>query len=108
MKHDLSDFIKGWFIGDFEPTLVKTTQFEVGVKNYKKGDFEVKHFHKVATEYTVIVSGRCIMLGQEFGPNEIVQINPGIATSFEALEDVVTLVVKIPSLPNDKFNSLED
>lgn len=108
MKHNLTDFLKGWFIGNFEPALFKTSEFEVGVKTYKKGDFEIKHFHKVATEYTVIVSGRCIMLEQEFCENDIIQINPGIATSFEALEDVVTLVVKVPSIPNDKFNFIED
>ena len=36
----LSDMEKGWFVGDFFPTLIKTTDVEVAVKNYKKGDYE--------------------------------------------------------------------
>lgn len=27
---------KGWFVGDFEPSILKTKNCEVGVKSYKK------------------------------------------------------------------------
>ena len=36
----LSDFKRGWLIGDFDPAIVKTKNFEFGVKMYKKGDCE--------------------------------------------------------------------
>ena len=51
---NLSEMIGGWFIGDFEPSLIKNKDFEASVKYYKKGDEEFKHMHKVATEITVM------------------------------------------------------
>ena len=38
----LCDMTKGWFVGNFEPTLLKTSDVEVAVKTYKKGDKESK------------------------------------------------------------------
>ena len=29
--------IKGWFVGDFEPSVYKTNDFEVGIKNKSIG-----------------------------------------------------------------------
>lgn len=49
----LRDMKRGWFIGDFEPSLLKTRDCEVAVKSYRHGDHEGKHFHKIATEFTV-------------------------------------------------------
>ena len=42
----LGSMIKGWFIGNFEPTLLRTNDVEVAVKEYKKGDYEELHYHK--------------------------------------------------------------
>jgi len=96
----------GWFAGNFDPTLVKTTQFEVAVKRYKKGDYEKTHYHKVATEYTVIVSGEVEMNGQRRKAGDIIRIDPGEATDFLVLsEEAVTTVLKMPSLADDKYLS---
>ena len=46
----LENMLKGWFIGNFEPTLLRTNDVEVAVKEYKKGDYEELHYHK--TQYT--------------------------------------------------------
>ena len=42
----LDDMIKGWFVGNFDPTLIKTEQVEVAVKKYSKGEYESRHYHK--------------------------------------------------------------
>lgn len=99
----LSSMKKGWFIGGFEPTLYKTNDVEVAVKSYKSGDHEGKHYHKVATEFTVIVEGRVKMFDQEFGAGDIVVVEPGDATDFTALTDAKNVVVKIPGASNDKY-----
>ena len=52
----LEDMTKGWFIGNFNPSLLKTNDVEVAVKSYKKGDYEGRHYHKIATEFTCIIS----------------------------------------------------
>lgn len=99
----LDDMIKGWFVGDFEPTLLNTNDVEVAVKKYKKGDSEDKHYHKIATEITVIVSGRVKMNGVVYVQGDIIVIEPNEATNFEALEDTVNTVVKFPGASNDKY-----
>jgi quercetin dioxygenase-like cupin family protein len=99
----LEDMVKGWFIGNFDPTLIKTNDVEVAVKEYKKGDYEEKHYHKIATEITVIVSGRVKMNDVEYSKGDIIVIEPNEATDFEALEDTVNAVVKFPGASNDKY-----
>jgi quercetin dioxygenase-like cupin family protein len=104
MNHfKLEDMIKGWFVGGFSPTALKTEAVEVGVKHYKAGDHEGAHYHKVATELTVIVSGRVRMMGKEWGAGDIIVVEPGEATDFEALTDATNVVVKIPGALNDKY-----
>jgi quercetin dioxygenase-like cupin family protein len=99
----LEEMVNGWFVGNFDPTLIKTNEFEVAVKEYLKGDYEIRHHHKIATEITVIASGRVRMNGVEYSKGDIVVIPPNQATDFEVLEDTMTTVVKYPGANNDKF-----
>jgi quercetin dioxygenase-like cupin family protein len=99
----LEDMVKGWFVGNFDPTLLKTNDVEVAVKEYKKGDYEKKHYHKIATEITVIVSGRVKMNNVEYKKGDIIVTEPNEATDFEALEDTVNTVVKYPGANDDKY-----
>lgn len=102
-KHKLKNFTKGWFLGDFTPTLNATSQFEVSIKSYKKGESESAHYHKIATEYTIIISGKVIMYNSIFRKGDIIEIEPGDITAFSALTNTNTVVVKIPSVKNDKY-----
>lgn len=100
----LENMIKGWFVGNFEPTLLRTNDVEVAVKSYKKGDYEEKHYHKIATELTVITRGRVKMNGIEYKEGDIIVMEPGEATDFECLEDgTQNVVVKIPGANDDKY-----
>jgi len=100
----LSDMKGGWFIGNFEPSLFKTNDVEVAIKTYKKGDYEAEHYHKIATEYSVVISGRVKMNSIEYGPGDIIVMEPGESTDFEALEEGTTnVVVKIPGANDDKY-----
>ena len=102
--NNLQNMVKGWFIGNFEPSLLKTNDCEVAVKEYKKGDYEGKHFHKIATEFTVIISGRVRMNGVEYKAGDIIVMEPNETTDFECLEDgTKNVVVKIPGANNDKY-----
>ncbi|WP_114785924.1 cupin domain-containing protein [Vibrio tetraodonis] len=102
-KHKLDDFLRGWFVGGFEPSLYRTTDVEVAVQHFSKGDKERAHFHKIATEITVIVSGKARMNGHILTSGDILRISPGEVTDFEALEDTITTVVKLPGALNDKY-----
>ena len=102
-KANLNDMVKGWFVGNFEPTVLKTNDVEVAVKRYKKGEYEERHYHKIATEITVIVEGQVKMNGKIYNKDDIIIINPNEDTDFEVLEDSVTVVVKYPGANNDKY-----
>lgn len=99
----LEDMVKGWFIGNFQPTLFATNDVEVGIKKYNAGDAEASHYHKIATEFTVVVDGEIEMNGRSYKSGDIIKINPGFSTDFKALTDVTTVVVKIPGASNDKY-----
>lgn len=99
----ISNMTKGWFVGAFEPTIYNTECCEVAVKKFNSGDCEDKHYHKIATEITVIISGRVRMFSREWVEGDIVIAEPLDETSFEALTDAVLTVVKLPGALNDKY-----
>ena len=99
----LDDMVKGWFVGDFNPTTFATQEVEVAVKRYAAGDYEARHYHKVATEITLILSGHVRMNGVEYRAGDIVTIAPHESTDFDVLDDTVTVVVKLPGALNDKY-----
>lgn len=99
----LDRMIKGWFVGNFEPTILKTNLVEVAVKKYKAGDYEPAHYHKIATEVTVIVTGEVEMNGVRYVEGDIIVIEPNEPTDFRVLKDAITTVVKYPGANNDKY-----
>jgi hypothetical protein len=100
---NLGDMKKGWLVGDFNPVFYRDKGFEVAVKKYKAGEREEKHFHRVAKEITVIAQGEVRMNGVNYKENEILMIEPLEAVDFYALKDTITVVVKIPSVKDDKI-----
>jgi len=99
----LENFIKGWIIGNFNPTLLNTKNFEIAIKKYKTGEREQKHYHKIGSEYTVIVNGLFKMNDKIYKENQIILVKPGEAIEFKCLADGVTVVIKTPSVKNDKY-----
>lgn len=95
--------IRGWFIGNFEPSVLKTDQFEVGLLTHPAGEKWPHHYHKVATEYNLLITGKIIIQGQELVPGDIFIFQPGEIADPTFLEDCVVLCVKTPSVKNDKF-----
>ena len=102
-RYRLENFTRGWIIGNFEPNIFRTKDFEVMVRYYKEGDIEEQHVHKIADEVTVIVSGRFKMNGEILTAGDIIHLEPGDSTDFECVEDGATTVVKRPSVMGDKY-----
>lgn len=101
----IEDMFKGWFVGDFEPTLLRTQAVEVAVKTYSAGDTESSHYHKIATELTVVTLGEVEMNGHRYTAGDIIVIEPGEITDFHAITDAMTTVVKFPGAPSDKYQA---
>ena len=99
----LGDMFKGWFVGGFKPTAFSTEACEVGIKTYKAGDNEASHYHKIATEITLVLSGTVTMRDHTLSKGDIIVLDPGEITAFEAITDATTVVVKVPGALNDKY-----
>jgi quercetin dioxygenase-like cupin family protein len=100
---NLAGMVRGWFVGEFTPSAFNTDACEVAVKDYKAGETEEAHYHKIATEVTLVISGEVAMSGKTWGPGDIIVLVPGDITAFEALTDAKTVCVKIPGALNDKY-----
>jgi len=100
----LSEMTGGWFIGDFSPNVLRVKDFEVGVlTRTKAGQKWDKHYHKLATEYNVLISGKMILSGVELNPGDIFVLEPFEIADPEFLEDCVLVCVKTPSCTTDKY-----
>ena len=102
-KYNLDSFTRGWIVGDFEPNILKTKDFEFMVHYYKSGESEAKHEHRIADEITVIVYGTFLMNGEKLSKGDVVHLIPGTAADFECLTDGATAVIKTPSVKGDKY-----
>jgi hypothetical protein len=100
--YKLDDFVGGWFVGNFSPSLFPNDQVEVSVKYFPEGSREEAHYQLTATEWTVIISGECLIGDARLGPGDIIEIPPLEVAGFKALSDVSLVAVKSPSLPSDK------
>lgn len=100
---NIGSMTNGWFMGSFEPTMFRTNAAEAAIKRYLAGDYESAHHHKIATEITVIVTGKVRMNSKEFIAGDIIIIEPFEETDFLALEDSITVVIKCPGALQDKY-----
>jgi anti-sigma factor ChrR (cupin superfamily) len=103
LLYNLHNFMGGWIVGDFDPSLLKTTDMEVSIKRYKAGDKDAAHYHKEAEEITVIVTGEVTINGTHFKQDDVIRIEKGEVAEFAAVTDAITCVVKRPSVKGDKY-----
>ena len=101
--YSLKEFTKGWVVGDFLPSIVRTKDFEVAVQYWKADKGEPKHVHRMADEITIIVNGDVRMNGLVYHAGDVLLIKAGEGTDFIPITDVATCVIKIPSVIGDKY-----
>lgn len=107
MFYRTSCFKNGWIIGDFLPSIIRTKDFEVAIHDYKKGHESDGHYHKIATEVNVIITGKVLFFdsyGKEIlYANDIFVYKPYDISQVAFLEDTKLLIIKTPSVPGDKY-----
>jgi len=96
----------GWFIGDFDPTIFKTKEFEVSYKVHKKGEFWDIHYHDVCKEINLLIRGKMIMQNVHLKPGDIFVLEPFEIADPNFLEDCEIICVKVPS-SNDKISVIK-
>lgn len=102
-RYKLENFTRGWLLGDFTPNVFRTKHFEFGVKKYKKGDKETAHYHKVATEISVVVSGEFKMNRRKLKAGDVIIMEPNDVARFSCIKAGCTAIVKMPSVKEDKY-----
>tara|TARA_R110002020_G_scaffold46539_25_gene132443 strand:- start:714 stop:1034 length:321 start_codon:yes stop_codon:yes gene_type:complete len=101
--YNIKDFTNGWMVGDFEPSIYKNPHVEVAHHFHEKGLVGEKHTHKIGTELTYILRGALIASGKELKTGDIFIYEPYDIASVEFLEDTDLVVIKWPSVPDDKY-----
>ena len=99
----LESFTRGWVVGDFDPSVIKTKEFEFAVQYFKTGEKHEKHIHKIAREITIVVEGEFLLNGKKAIKGDVLVIEPGEAAEFECLQAGATAVIKTPSVMGDKY-----
>ena len=102
--HKLQDMVRGWFIGDFEPSVLRTKGFEVGVLTHKKGEYWAEHYHKIATEINILLKGDMSVNGIHINEGDIFVLEPNETAAPVFHEDCTVLCVKTPSVIGDKYS----
>ena len=67
----------GWFVGNFTPSAYKTEEFEVCYKEHKKGETWPVHYHKIATEINLLVTGKMLIQNTIVNSGDIFLLEPG-------------------------------
>ena len=72
----IEDMTRGWFIGNFTPSVLMTSDFEVGYLCHKKGETWGTHYHKRAVEINYLIRGKMRIQGQLLTTGDIFTIFP--------------------------------
>jgi len=99
----LESMVSGWFAGDFEPSAFRTDLFEVCYRIHPAGEYWPDHYHKIATEINLLVSGRMTIGGVQLKSGDIFIFEPGEVADPIFEEDCAVICVKTPSVNADKY-----
>jgi quercetin dioxygenase-like cupin family protein len=104
MRFDrLENYERGWIVGDFEPSIYKTSSNDIGIIFAKKGDVGDGHYHLHHNEFNLIIDGSVRIENTVLKKLEIFIYEPNDKSFVEFIEDTTLLVFKNPSTKNDKF-----
>jgi hypothetical protein len=101
--YKLNEMKDGWFVGNFLPTAFKTKDFEVCYKKHAKGEFWDKHYHEKIYEVNLLVKGKMLINDIELNEGDIFVIQPFYISKPTFLEDCELVIVKTPSITDDKI-----
>jgi len=101
--YKFEDMKGGWFVGDFLPSAYKTDGFEVCYKKHYKGEKWDTHYHEKITEINLLVKGKMTINDVTILEGDIFVIPPFYVSEPNFLEDCEIVIVKTPSITNDKI-----
>ena len=95
----------GWFVGSFKPNLINNQDIEVGIKVIPQNTKPDYHFHKIKTEYTILIQGKIICLEKKIHvlPGTTIKLLPYEKNDQFFPERSLILVLNTPSVKGDKY-----
>ena len=100
---NIEKFTRGWLIGDFEPCIKRTPDFEIAILNHKKDEKWDFHFHEKAIEYNILLKGKMMINNILVEQNSIFIFEKNMISCPIFIDDCIVLCIKIPSIPTDKY-----
>lgn len=97
----------GWFVGNFIPSCYKTSACEVSYKTHKAGEFWASHYHKIADEINYLISGEMEINNVKLTAPCVFVISAGEISRPIFITDVALVVVKVPGVQNDKYETTD-
>jgi hypothetical protein len=99
---DLSNYVRGWLIGDFEPSLLRVKDFEICITQHSAGEFSQPHYHKESTEINVVSDGEIEVNGRRLSKGGIFVYEAFEVSDVKFITDTSLVVIRFPSSPFDK------
>lgn len=99
---DLTLMKSGWFVGDFEPSIVRTTLMDIGYLTHHPGEKWDFHTHYFSREYNFLVSGKMSINGITYKSGSKFMFDYRCMACPKFYEKCTILCVKFPSAPRDK------
>jgi hypothetical protein len=99
---NISEYHRGWFIGDFEPSLERLKTFEACYTSHKRDETSDPHYHTSSTEINLVISGKLLVNGKLLEEGGIFIYDKNEVSDVQFVEDTKLLIIRIPSAPNDK------
>ena len=104
MKVDRIENMKGgWFVGNFEPSAYKTSDFEVSYKLHPAGEKWDYHYHTKVTEVNYLIRGEMTLQNKLLTSGDIFTLQPFEIADPTFHTDCEIICVKTPST-NDKIS----
>ncbi|MGV7234728.1 MAG: hypothetical protein ACQ9ET_00575 [Nitrosomonadaceae bacterium] len=96
-------------MGNFDPVVLQTDQFEVAYQTHEAGEAHDIHYHKKTREYNVLIHGTMIINEQELNAGDIFIIEPYEVSEPTFITAVELIVVRYPgSIAGDKYVVRDD
>lgn len=102
-KIDISQYTRGWLIGDFIPSIEINKEAEIAYLQHEKMSKWDYHYHKESIEINILVKGKEEINGVIYKESDLFIIDKNIIACPVFLDNCDIICIKIPSVTKDKY-----
>lgn len=98
---NLKEMKKGYFIGDFEPNVLRSKNVEISIKGASKYTLDAAYYRKNDVRVIYISRGKIDLDGRIYGKGDALLFEPGEIINIFALTNVDMIVINFPGTKGD-------